>query len=515
MGRKTTAGVGALVLALLGTMFVLFLPVWQSITYSLFVQHPSTWWWVLIGGLAAGGVYHVADSDVGEGVMLVLLALTVIMALFIGPIFAGIYAQEDIAHSGEIQESDVLPDTSNDHPRILPRAVADEFGSSSMQLPQYELSDSDVAYHDGSYTWSYALQPGPFMVAWQGNQTGAMFVDMETQDKEIEVIRRGVQCGVGQVFIDSYDYQMTLDRLDVDRYQGTQFTFEHDGELHVAQSYATHEWRFRLLPLPQPYTVPEYGGTQVISEDCEVRDLSPSEVAESDLFEGQNTYPYDLSMFRVEAQQLQHGIINKIFYQKDVPQFDGVAGHGNDQPFVVPTENGDGLKYFVAAEPAGSGNGIYQIYTLDAQTGEIEYVEYSDTQIGPQKAVDFVRKESPNINWAAGGGGTMEAIEPIPVVDGDQLYWQVRVVPTDNAGMSYTAFVNASSGSVTETKNDQEIMTFLRKGSSEVPQEPSDPSEDEETALVVAIVENGTVVDTINVTEEQAVEIRSGNSTDS
>lgn len=500
------AVVGLLIAILVG---VLFLPIWQAIGYAIFVGSPMVLWWLVVGAvLGTAGI--VTDHPLAGTSA---FAACVVLALIIGPLVGGVYAQEHIVNGQTFEQRSELPNTSQDHVRVLPRAVADEYARSSMQYPQYELSSSDITYHDGSFTWSYGLQPDPFMVSWQGSQNGAFFVDMETHNKDIDVVEQKVQCGMGQVFLDSFQYKMATDRLDVDRDGDTSFVFEHEGELHIAQSYVTHDWHWKWTPVPQPYAVPEYGGTQVIDSECNIEDLSPSEVEQSEMLENQNTYPYDLAMFRVESQQLVHGIWNAMFYQRDVPQFDGVSGQGNDQPFTVPVEDGNGtdLAYFVAAEPAGSGNGIYQIYTLDAQTGEIRYVQYDETQIGPQKATDFVRKENPRVNWATGESGTMEATEPIPVVRNDVLFWQVRVVPTDSTGMSYTAFVNAETSEVTEVEGDAQIYDFIGSGAVD---DGGNQSDTTDAVLVVQIVEDGEVVETINVTEGQSVEISSsGNRT--
>lgn len=513
-----TTGLAILAVAmLLALVTVLFLPVIQSLAYVLFVRTPALWYWLLVGGLVTLAVGLRTRSP---DAIAVCLGATAVMALIVGPAMSGVYAHEHIVAQQSFEQVDQLPATSSEHVRVLPRAVADEYGQSSMQYPRYRLSESDITYHNGSYTWSYALIPDRFLVAWQGNQHGAFFVDMETQQKRVAVVEQDVQCGRGQLFTDSYAYKFNVDRLDVEHRDATTFVFEHENELHVAQSYVTHDWEWRWTPFPQPYVVPEYAGTQVIDSECTVQDVPASDVPDSEVLAGQNTYPYDLARFRMRAMQYQHGLWNKLFVGTDVPQIAETPGQGNSQPFTVPIQTASGdteLAYFIAAEPAGSGDGVYQVYTIDAQTGQIQYVEYDETQLGPQKAADFTRRENPRVNWQTGDGedasGTMEVTEPIPVVRNDTLYWQVRVVPTDSAGISYSAFVNAETGRVTEVANDQEIYAFV--GGQQIAdndrRQPSSAGTATETVVTIAVIEDGQVVETINVTQGQRVVISHGN----
>lgn len=524
--QNSLIGVGA-ILALLfaGLLVVLGLPLFQSIGYGLIIQSPSFWWWLIIGGIGIGAAFYTGHPYVGYGA----IGFTIIMALFVGPMMSGVYAQEDILVNQDFEERAELEDSSTEHVRVLPQNVADSYAESANQLPQYQMGDSDIAYQNGTYTWAYPVEPGPFMVAWQGNQWGSYYVDMERTDRSVQTSQTTMKNGKGQVFIDSFAWQTNAHRLDVDHKPDTTFVFEHEGETHIAKSYTCHDWKFRFTPIPQPYTVPEYCGTMVMDSDGNIDDMSPEEVAESEMLEGQNTYPYDLARFRMNSMQLRNGLINKWFYQKGVPQIADTGGFSdNQQPFTVPMngENGSApdLQYFIAATPAGAGDGIYQIYQIDGQTGEIQYVEFSDTKAGPQKAAGYTRSQDREPNWAANNEeGSTQITEPIPLVIDGELYWHMRVTPTDGSRISYTTFVSADTGDVYRASTTEEIVSFIESGgAADAVENGSDdnqtgaPADDSDDGVItVHVVEDGEVVETFTVEEDQEIHISadSGNET--
>ncbi|ELY63851.1 hypothetical protein CYV19_17315 [Natronobacterium gregoryi SP2] len=51
------------------------------------------------------------------------------------------------------------------------------------------------------------------------------------------------------------------------------------------------------------------------------------------------------------------------------------------------------MTYFIAVEPTGSNNGVYEVWTINGQTREIGVQKYSESQIGPQKAVDSLSSD--------------------------------------------------------------------------------------------------------------------------
>jgi len=528
MVRQNTAlGIGAiLALLFVALIAVLGMPIFQAIGYGLFIQSPAMLYWLAVGTVIVGALVYTGHPNAA----ITVGGAALVMALLVGPILSGVYAQEHILENQNFEQRAELENSSTEHVRVLPQNVADRYAESANQLPKYKTGKSDIAYHNGSYTWSYPVVPDKLFVAWQGNQWGSYYVDMEQTSRSVSTSKTTMKNGKGQLFIDSFNWKVTANRMLVDHKPETTFVFEDEGETHIARSYVTHDWEWRWTPIPMPYAVPEYGGTQVMNPDGNIEDYSPSEVESSEMFAGQNTYPYDLARFRMSSMQLQHGLLNKIFVSDDVPKIADTGGFSdNKQPFTVPMNGENGgtpdLQYFIAATPAGSGDGIYQIYKIDGQTGDIEYVEFDSTQAGPKKAAGYTRSQNRAPNWAANNEkGSTQITEPIPLVIDGNLYWHMRVTPTDGSRISYTTFVNADTGNVYRASNTEEIMTFIESGGAADFENDTDdgggnqtdnPADTDPTndTFTVAVVEDGEVVDTFTVTQDQRVVIESGNST--
>lgn len=515
---STTAKVGAGLAALL-VLVVLFLPLFQAIFYGLFIASPATLYWLVIGGGLTALAYSTGHPTGAQ----VLLGATVVMALFIGPMVSGIYAHEYMADRiAENAETDTLPETSESQMRVLPRSVADKYASSSMQYPQHRLTQSDITEVNGTYQWSYGLQPDAFFVSWFGHQRGALYTSMETVDKDVTV--RGQQefkNGRGQIWFDSYQYQSVLANPLVRHNWGTTFNSEHNGTPYIAHSTTGHNWHFKLFPIPQPYAVPKHATTDVMYQNGTIDVMSPSQAQQSELLEGENIYPYHLAKFKVNSMKYRHGALNKWFWKEDVLQIADLPEGGNSWPLVVPTQEGNSteLTYFIATEPTGSGNGVYEVWTFDGQTGEATVQRYNSSQIGPQKAVDFVERQ-PEVNRLS----SAQAVAPIPVTHEGTLYWHIKVVPKSNSGVVYTAFVNAESGDVTLLEGTQPIYTFLTEGEAEGIQQGQNATQGNTTGSTVTVTvlvtdDSGNIVRTENVTVPEggsvSVEVENNNSTNS
>lgn len=473
---------------------ILALPMVQGLLYSVFVGTPSVLQWGIVSLLIAA----VAMKRQSGGLLVGAGIVFVVLGLFIGPIAGGVYAHSDMANQMQTDatELETLPNTSTENVRVLPRSVSDNYAQSSMQYPQYKLSSSDIAYRNGSYTWSHALEPDNFMVAWLGHQTGALYVDMTTTDKRVHVEETEFTNGRGQLFFDSYRYQSVLHSPFKKHNWDTTFNARVDGTSYIAHSTTVYEWKFRMTPIPQFYAIPKHGSVEVMHPSGDIDSMSPEEARASPLLEGQNFYPYDIAMFKVESMQYIHGALNKWFWKEDVLQIADLPEKGNSWPITVPTEaDGPELTYFIATEPTGSGNGVYEVWTFDGQTGEVGVQKYSESQIGPQKAVDFVQRRS-EVNRLS----SAEAVAPIPIVKGDTLYWHVKVVSQSRSGVIYTAFVNAGSGDVTLVEGTEPIYAFLSQSEVEEIQDRTGERNNGMTVKVVVTGADGEIVGTENIT---------------
>lgn len=483
------------VLALL-VLVLIFLPSMQKMFYVIFIASPAFLQWSLVALVIGGyGVLRKSPS-----ILIVAGIVFVVMGIFVGPIASGVYAQTDMANQMQSNADtlETLPNTSKTHVRVLPRQVADNYAESSMQKPQFRLTESDIAYNDGKYTWSYGVVPDNFMVALTGNQNGAMYVDMGRDNKQTTINEVSFRTGRGQIWFDSYSYRSVLHNPLVEHRWGTVFNANDNGESYIAHSTLKHNWKFRLLPIPQLYAVPAHATVEVMDPSGHIETLSPEEAHNAEKLNGQNFYPYSLAMFKVNSMKYKHGAINKWFYKEDVLEVASLPDGGNNWPLSVPTQTPDSspeLTYFVATEPTGSGSGVYEVWVFDGQTGEAGVQQYSESQIGPQKAIDFVERQ-PQINRLS----SAKSVGPVPVVKDDTLYWHVKVIPENENGVIYTAFVNADTGSVTPLEGTDPIYAFLSQKEVEQVRNKTQESGDTMTVTVVVTDENGEITGTTNIT---------------
>jgi len=200
--------------------------------------------------------------------------------------------------------------------------------------------------------------------------------------------------------------------------------------------------------------------------------------------------------------EYREGIINKWFFHKNQLEVASVPGFANEQPFMILTE--DNPELFVATEPYGEASGLFEIWTIDAVTGKYEVyrLDRNEGLIGANRAVNFVRRANSRVNWADQDSDTGFApIEPLPVIVDDRLYWQVRVVPLDSAGIAFTSFVDAETSDVYTAQDDQDIRDFLAGSQIDaggVPlNETTGGNQTTGDGVTITVIEDGAVVDSI------------------
>ncbi|WP_248910054.1 ABC transporter permease [Halocatena marina] len=427
-----------------------------------------------------------------------LLALTSVSGTFAANTLGQATMQE--SHS-----TDHLLETDPVQPRVLPKGVADRYAGNTLNLPQYQVTESDITFQNGTPYWSYALAPDGMWNYLTKKQTGTVLIDMTSQNTAVNTVRGEMQKGIRTAFYNDYNWHL-LKRGEYLAHYEDPFMVIHNDQQYIAVPYTVPAFHW----LPIPHTTPTWGGVMLIDANGEITDLSPEKARKHPALKGQKLYPFDLTRDRVAATKYRHGIINTLTSHKDEIEVAPVPGDGNDQPFLIPTT--EGPIYVVAAEPYGTAQGLSEIWMVDARTGQQYRYTPNGSLFGPRKATDYIRQAARTTDW-----NRFTPAEPIPVVIDDQLYWEVQIVPSDNSGVAYTAFVNAQNSEVHEVETTAAVTNFLQNGA--VPANQTSDRDDNEsptspTMIVERVAPNGSVIGTLTIYENESIRIVQQNETD-
>ena len=504
-------GVGAVLVALVAW----FVRPWlHSLVYGLYTTPVMAI--PLALGAAAGWLYR-ARGDVGELAeyavggesaeqltpFRVAVAVALLAGMVVSPV-ANVVAGATMSDQtmADTAQVDALDDADPDHPRIVTRAVAERYAANTLNRPQYRAGDTDISVVNGTPYWAAPLAPDGLFNVLTKEQAGTVLVDTTTQQANVRTVDGRMDEGIGTIFFENYRWHLLKSGRYLADY-GDPKMVVYEGAQYIAVPYA--EPTFHLTPIP--HSTPTWGGVALIDAEGEVQTLSPEEAADHPVLDDQQLYPEDLARKKVAATKYRNGILNTFTSHEGQIEVAPVPGENNDQPFFVLTE--EGPQYVVAVEPYGDAQGLREVWTIDGQTGAFEVYRPEQSLFGPAKAADLVRQSSPQMDWSR-----LSPAEPILTVVDDEEYWQVRVVPKDNSGIAYVAFVNARTSDVREFADDAAIRRFL---AGETPPERSaDGGEGTsggttgtDPAVVVQRVDaNGTVRETMVVYENESVRVR-------
>ncbi len=495
MYQKTRKAISLLILA---TIVYYFRPWFQELFLGFYMNPFIVQ--ALVAGLLVGGVVFLATGDnmtsadaIAKGKSGTAFVITASVFLVLGGVLNTPFTSLDIADDlGEnAVEIDSLPDIDNENPRILPRSVANEFAENSLQEPRHRLGTGDIAIDEnGTPQWSYPLKPDGTLNTFILNQKGSAFVDMTTSSSNLRYNSQEMEVGIGMQIRDNVNWQQRKERFWVN-YED-HINLEYEGENYIATPYKDYSFRFRF---PIFYTVPEWGGVALVDSDGSIEYVDSEDVESHEVLSSQRTYPFELAHRYVSAMEYRNGIMNKWFLHEDQLEVAPVPGFDNDQPFMILTE--ENPKLFVATEPYGDASGLFEIWTIDAVTGEYELfrLERDEGLIGANRAVNFVRRANSRVNWADRESDTgFVPVEPIPVIVDERLYWQVRVIPLDSAGIAFTSFVDARTSNVYTAESDEDIIDFLEgEELDETVVDEEEPVTQE--GIEVTILQDGEVVE--------------------
>jgi hypothetical protein len=465
----------------------------------------------------------------------VLVILFVVSILYSIP--AGMLEQRTLAEQtmSEAEQIDEFPQINQENPRVVPREVADVTTRGSVSYRQHRLGTSDIARtEDGSLAWSYPIQPEGFRNQAVENQRGVFITEMtRTDNRERVAVEEDFAVGEGMLLHRSSDWK--LKKTDYwAQYNDDAVEFSHDGKPYMYYPKTGHEWH--LTPLP--HTTPTWEGGALLYPNGTVEHLSPEQAQQNEILDGQRLYPLTLTSDKMESLNYREGIINQLpvvgAHENEV-QVAGLPDNAeNEQPFVIDLK-GERLNYVTAMEPFGADSrGLDEVWFTDAETGAFRVFETraEETFTGPERAIGIARSEDTQTDW----GSNFVVTEPVPVtVDGD-LWWHLKVVPTDFTAVTRNVFVNAETEEAVEEVDDEGIRQFLAgeldpdelaevgelagsDGSQddqsqedppdETPTDSGDAQTDDVAYVIVVTDEDGNVVDRIPVRgdEDHDIEI--------
>jgi Trp operon repressor len=430
----------------------------------------------------------------------VLAVLSILISIPAGMLEQRTLAQQTMSEASEVEE---FPQANPENPRVVPRQVADITTRGSVSYRQYRLGASDIArMENGSLAWSYAIQPDGFRNALIEHQRGVLVTDMtRMDDRQIKVYEEQFTYGEGMLLHRSADWN--LKKTDYfAKYNDDAVEFSHDGRPYMYYPKTGHEWH--LTPLP--HTTPTWDGGALLHPDGEVEHLSPEEARSNPILDGQRLYPLTLTRDETGSLGYRNGIINQLptvgAHEGQIEVAGLPSGANNAQPFVIDLE-GERMSYVTAMEPYGEDTrGLDEVWFVDAETGEYTFFGTDDeTLTGPERAMGIARSADSRTNW----GQNFVVTEPVPVtIDGD-LWWHIKVSPTDFTDVTRNVFVNADTSRTVEIRDDEAVRSFVAGSVDDEALQPVDEDDDDQDVVYYILVtdENGDVVERIPVERGQ------------
>ncbi|MDR5673425.1 hypothetical protein RH858_09735 [Halalkaliarchaeum sp. AArc-GB] len=404
-----------------------------------------------------------------------------------------------MADATEVED---FPQANPENPRVVPQEVADITTRGSVSYRQHRLGTSDIARtEDGALAWSYAIQPDGFRNMLVENQRGVLVTDMtRMDDRQILVYEEDFTYGEGMFLQRSADWN--LKKTDyLTKYDDDAVEFSQDGRPYMYYPKTSHEWH--LTPLP--HTTPTWDGGALVHPDGDIEHLSPEEARAHPILDGQRLYPITVTRAEMGSLGYRNGIINQLpvvgAHEGEVEMARLPPGAGNAQPFVIDLE-GERMAYVTALEPYGADTrGLDEVWFADAETGEYTFFGTGDdTLTGPERAMGIARSADSRTNW----GQNFVVIEPVPVTIDAELWWHIKVSPTDFTDVTRNVFVNADTGRTVEIRDDAAVRSFISGTVTEDDLEPIE-GEDERDVIYYIIVtdEDGNVIERIPVERGQ------------
>ena len=388
----------------------------------------------------------------------VLIAISFVVGGISGTLEQRTLAQETMSDATEVEE---FPAANPENPRVVPRRVSEITTRGEVSYRQYRLGASDIARReDGSLAWSYPIEPDGFRNTLFENQQGVLLSDMTRIDERRteNFDDTPFTYGEGMFLHRSSDWQLKKTAY-LSRYTDDAVEFTYDGTPYMYYPKTGHEWRLT----PFPHTIPVWDGGALVSPNGEIRHMTPEEAQESEILDGQRLYPVSLTRAEMGSLGYRNGIINQLAvvgsHVGEIELAELPSGADNEQPFIIDLA-GERMSYVTAMEPYGADSrGLDEVWFANAETGTYTFFGTDrETLTGPERAMGIARSQDSQTNW----GQNFVVTEPVPVIVEEDLWWHVKVSPTDFTDVTRNVFVNADSGEAIAVRTDNETRAFIR-----------------------------------------------------
>lgn len=358
-------------------------------------------------------------------------------------------AQVALAQETKVETLTKLPQTTQT--RYLPLEVAEKCGENRLTNTRLDLGDLDPITVDGEVNWVAPRVPSKWTNKWFGKTDGIAIVKPDCSG--LTETPGKMKYGEDMKLTDSLIRQLYHRNYWADIPEVYYLT--NGNEIIGVAPYIRFHMDWWSLT-----KVPHWGGVFVVHKDGKIEDLTPAQAQKDSRLAGQRIYPEELARKVAKAWGHRHGVFNAWFVHRDQVKVPDIDDTDNEMPYLLPRVGGS--DWVTSFEPHSKGRGIHSIMFTDAQTGAVKLYKPPAGWYGPNRSTGYLRTKYPTIRWSANDKGDFLTLEPRPVVTKrGKLLWMISVTNGDYANVSWTGFVDATTGNVTAVCKSDKVQPLL------------------------------------------------------
>ena len=425
-------------------------PWWHWLWFGVFYMNPTFWIFTTVIILGMRLLYWLRIKRrfilTGMGLWIILT----VSLLVLGPAITKVKIYHSIIPI--TQRISLLPETIK--VRYLPLEIALQYGENKIQESEIKLGDIDPIVFDDKFSWVAARVPNGF---WRGLSYKSDGFALIGSDGSVKMLRQQMEYGEGMYITDNILWKLRERKYWIEI---PEIYYLLNGEEIVGIApYLSYKFEF-------PVRIPRWGGVFIFHSDGRIEDFTPEQARQLPYIQEQRIFPESLTRLYVESWAYQNGIWNAWFTHRDQIQIPRIKYSTNQMPFLIPTA--EGSMWMVATEPWGKAYGIFKIFWVDTNTGNIQLYELprETALIGPNRIWDYIKTAYPTYDWyiltSKGSTGNILAIEPRPVIKQSKLYWMASLTNLQYGGVSATFLVDAQNPTnILSFKTEKDLEDFI------------------------------------------------------